>query len=400
MNKEDMYGLTNPQKNIWQTEQVIEKESSINHIYALMRLRGTLDSSILEKTINKIIENNDSFRLVIKKDKNEPKQYIAKYNWVNIEQEKIDEGKVENVIENYKNVKLSNNQLYSFKLLSTQENTYVLYKSHHIIADAWGMTQVAEQIKYIYNKMKNNEEIENKSISYKSFIEREAEYEKSAKYEIDKKFWENYVKSIEKSEKFNTTNRFDKKAKRCEYKLEEGLFEKITDYCKKHKITEYAFFLGSIAVYFRKMLNLNNIVIGTPFLNRQKRFKELSATGMYVSTLPLNIEMEEEKFADLCNKIATMNFNLYKHSNFAYRNIEELYHKYSNDNSNLYDVVFSYQINKLENAMDNKDLGMCRWIFLGEQNNPLSIHLTTLNNYKLISYDYLISYFNEIEIKK
>ena len=33
-----------------------------------------------------------------------------------------------------------------------------LYKSHHIIADAWSMSQVAEQIKDFYEKLQRDEQ--------------------------------------------------------------------------------------------------------------------------------------------------------------------------------------------------------------------------------------------------
>ena len=44
--------------------------------------------------------------------------------------------------------------------------------------------------------------------------------------------------------------------------------------------------------------------------------------------------------------------------------------------------------------------GNCSWLFSGFQNNPLSIHLTTLNNDKVLNYDYLTDCFSESEIKK
>lgn len=401
MKKEDVYGLTNPQKNIWQTEQVINKKSSINHIYAIMELDGVLDKELLEKTINKIIENNDSFRIKLQFNKGDAKQYIEQYKWVDIIKEEVKKDNIEKVIEQYKDEELSLNKLFAFKLVTTEENTYVFYKSHHIIADAWGMTQVAEQIKNIYKNLKNGEESNFQNISYISFIKREKEYKESQKYENDKTFWEKYVKQIKNDKLFNHTVKFNKKAERYEYRIKEKVFENISKYCKKNKLTEYSFFLGVISIYFNKISNIENLVIGTPFLNRQKKLEELKSTGMYVSTLPVNIHLQkEENFVGICKKIGVTNLSLYKHSKFPYYEIEQLYHKNTDNNSNIYDLVFSYQINQLENTINDKDSGICKWIFLGEQNNPLSIHLTTLNKYKIINYDYQISYFEKEDIEK
>ena len=56
MFKKDVYELTNPQKNIWQLEQVNEQNPSITHILSIMKLKGNLDVTLLEKTLSKIVE--------------------------------------------------------------------------------------------------------------------------------------------------------------------------------------------------------------------------------------------------------------------------------------------------------------------------------------------------------
>lgn len=401
MYKKDVYELTSPQNNIWQLEQVNNSKSPINHIYAVMKLNDRLDKKLLEKTINKIIEINDSFRIRIKKEKGEVYQYIDKYNWTEIEKIEIHDEDISEIIDKYKNEEISLEKLFTFKLIFTKTKTYVLYKTHHIIADAWGMTQVAEQIKEIYSVISKNEEYTNSKNSYTTLIKREKDYRNSDKYEKDKKFWEEYVKNINNTRIFKSNDRFEKKAKRYEYIFEEGLFEQISNYCRENKITEYAFLLGVLAIYYKKIFNSNKIVVGTAFLNRQKRYNELESTGMYVSTLPINIDVgKANTFIELCHNITSSNLSLYKHSNFPYHKIQELYCKQTQENTNLYEIGFSYQINTLQNEIKDDDYGECKWIFSGEQNNPITIHITTLNHYKILNYDYLISYFKDDEIKQ
>ena len=402
MLKKDLYELTTPQKNIWQLELVSNSQSSINHIFAIMKLKGCLNEDLLTKTINIIIEKNDSFRIKFFKKNSSIFQYIEDYSYTPIEIKYSNIDDINDIIENYKKSKITFDKLFCFCLVFTPNYTFVLYKSHHIIADGWGMTQVAEQIKEIYTKLLNGEDLSSyKKISYLSLIEREKKYFNSEKYNIDEQFWDNYVSLLSPSKLFNSSDIFEKKAVRFNQTINNSLFNRISAYCEKNKITEYSFFLGILSVYFSKIYNLNSIIFGTPFLNRQKRLGELESTGMYISTLPLNINIDyNDSFSGLCKKIGVSNLSLYKHSNFPYHKIQELYYKKTNDNSTLYDIGFSYQINKLENNLSNNDHGECQWLFLGEQNNPLTIHISTLNGYKLLSYDYLISCFTEKEIKK
>ena len=400
--KKDVYKLTNPQKNIWELEQINKEGTKINHILAILKLKGNLKEDLLVKTMNKIIEKNDSFRLKFIKNGQEVTQYVAEYEYTPIGVKHQSTDDITEMLEEYQNLEITLDKPFSFYLVFTPNYTYVLYKTHHIIADAWSVTQTAEQVKEFYEKLLKEEPEEAfDKPTYISFIEREQTYLESNKYNIDEEFWKNYVQQIIPTKLFNNSNNFDKKSKRYINPIDENLFKKISNYCEENKITEYSFFLGILSIYFAKIYNLKNIVFGTPFLNRQKRLNELICTGMFISTLPISINIDiDTSFLELCKKIGTNNISLFKHSGYPFHRIQELYCEHTKETSALYEIGFSYQINKQENSMENNDFGECSWEFSGEQNNPLTIHLTTLNNDKVINYDYQISCFSESTIQK
>ncbi len=400
--KKDVYELTNPQKNIWELEQINGSATPINHILSILKLKGNLDENLLAKTMNKIVEINDSFRLKFIQNGSNLCQYVEDYQSIPIDIRHLDSEDITNIIEEYQNVPLSIHDLFRFCLVFTPCYSYVIYKSHHIIADAWSMTQVADQIKNFYEAFLQNQENEiTQKPSYLAFINREKTYLETNKFQIDEQFWNNYVSDLSSTKLFHHSNSFQKEGKRYIQPIEDTLFHSISNYCEKNKITEYSFFLGILSIYFSKIYNLPKIVFGTPFLNRQKRLNELDCTGMFVSTLPLMIEPnEQDTFLTLCKKISSTNMSLFKHSCFPYHKIQEMYCNTIKENTSLYEIGFSYQINKQEHVMKNEDLGECTWLFSGQQNNPLTIHLTTLNNQKIINYDYWISCFSEQEIEK
>lgn len=396
-----LYELTNPQKNIWQLEQVNNHNNYINSILSYMKLQGNLDIELLDKTLNIIIEKNDSFRIKFLKKGNNLFQYIDDFSYTHIPVEISQTDNISSFIEKYNNVVLSLENLFAFFIVSTPNFTYVFYKAHHIISDAWGMTQVAEQVKEIYSLLVANQSIDNFSrVSYVNFINRESNYLTSKKYDSDLQFWDDYSCKLTSSKLFNKFDLFQKQATRFEYSIDENLSKKILDFCSKHNLTEYSFFLGVYSLFFSKYYDSEHIVFGTPFLNRQKRLKELEGTGMYVSTLPLNIEIPKKiSFIDFCKNINSLNLQLFRHSNFPFHKIQELYSSHFNDTSPLYEIGFSYQINHLTNKLENNDTGLCNWVFSGEQNNPLTIHLSKLNGNTLLFYDFMNNCFNLKEIK-
>lgn len=399
--KKDVYELTSSQKNIWELEQINGSGTPINHIFSMLKLKGNLDEKLLDKTLNKIIEQNDSFRLKFIRNGKNIYQYVEEYKYAPIEVKHFYTEDISNAVEEYQNLELSLDNLFRFCIVFTPEHSYVFYKAHHIVTDAWSSTQVAEQIKDFYEKLSKNASPESfEKPSYINFINREQSYINSNKYDLDKQFWSEYVTKLSTTKLFQNNN-LQKNAKRYQQPIENSLFDAISLYCANNRITEYSFFLGILSLYFNKIYNSPNIVFGTPFLNRQKRLKELETTGMFVSTLPLMIDVNsEDTFVSLCKKITSTNISLFKHSNFPYHKIQELYYDFSKENTALYEVGFSYQINKQEHSMENNDLGECTWLFSGEQNNPLTIHISTLNNEKVIFYDYCLSCFEENDIKE
>ena len=352
MTKQNTYKLTNPQKNIYQVEQQLSN-SAINHIASYIKFSEVLDASVLSKTLNKLIKANDSFRLVFEQESDNLVQYFKPYSYVEIPIKILENENISTFVDYFKNYQISLKNTFAFFIVITPTCSYIFFKVHHIISDAWGMTQVAEQIKEIYNKLLNNEDLSTYSKpSYLSLINREIEYTKSANYDKDSTFWENYVKQMDSSKLFNENNLYDYSAKRFEYNLDDSLCQKISVFCQEYNITEYAFFLGIISISINKLYNKKNLVIGTPFLNRLKKYNDFNSTGLYVSTLPLFVSASDETdFVSLCKKISNTNLSIFRHASFQFNKIQKMYNEATHSTTKIFDIGFSYQINKLSNNL-------------------------------------------------
>ena len=415
MDKE-LFPLTNPQKNFWQLEQVNDANKTLNSIFTTLKLPKGTDLAILDKTLNKIREVNDSLRLRFVVDENrEVSQYVENYKYIPSRIIECSTEDISQVIENEKNDFLSvGGKVNELAIIKTPFNCFVFYKSHHILSDGWGMTQVADQIKEIYVMLENGEDLSNyHKPSYIDFISRTQEYMNSAKYLKDKEFWQNFISDVEPCTCFQNVNNAEKSAKRIEHEIPSSTAKKIEDFCEANKITEYSFFLAIISIYVYQIYNMDNFAIGTPFLNRQKRFGEFEETGLHISTLPLPIHINNsENFLQLCREINSKNLSLYKHGNFPYHDIQKMFNEEKITNNNIYEIGFSYQINISEKEFNskcydkstksswNKGIGECEWLFSGEQNNAITFHLTQLNVRKLFAIDYLTSLFSDEQIEK
>ena len=275
MEQNKMYELTAPQKSIWLTEQYFEN-TSINNICGSVIMKQDVDLNILNKAINVFVENNDSFKLRFHQNGANLLQYFTKDEEINFERLDIkEENEIEIFAKKIVAIKfnLFDSRIFDFKLfkLSSGFGGFIV-NVHHIISDAATLSFVGTEIVEIYSKLLKNEIIPKKNYSYIDYINFEKDYINSPKFEKDKAYWnENLlplpeVASVPSISQNNKVNDF--KANRIEYIFDNILISKIKDFCTKNNISVFNFLMGIYSIYFGRINNMENFLVGTPILNR------------------------------------------------------------------------------------------------------------------------------------
>lgn len=403
MDKE-MFNLTYPQKNIWLVEETNEK-LPINVISGAININSRIDKKICNDALNEIIKINEALRFNVSKNNNgEVFQILKEYNYEKfqiIEFKNYENAK--EYIEKFskESINIYSGNLYDFKILRYNDGTgTLLLKAHHIVLDAWSAGLVVSQvINYIESKSKNCEfEISNIN-SYKEYINTENEYKNSAKYEKDSAFFDEYINGYNEIVTLKNNTNITNKANRYSVKLTKEINDKITQFCKDNRISPYVLFLTALNIYLYRIKGKNDIIIGTPVLNRTN-FLEKNMVGMFVSTQPLRTKINENStFFELAKGISLNTLSLFRHQRYPYYKILEKVHKEKEIKYNLYDIVLSYQ-NARAN-IENKEKYNTVWPFNGSIDQQLQIHIMDLDNTGIlnINYDYLEELFDEVEIK-
>ena len=78
MLKKDVYSLTNPQKNIYDTE-IFFRNSSLNNIGGYVFINEKIEVEQLKKAIHLYVKKNDALRLKIQIIDGEPYQFLENY---------------------------------------------------------------------------------------------------------------------------------------------------------------------------------------------------------------------------------------------------------------------------------------------------------------------------------
>ena len=404
-----MGNLTNAQKSIWVTEQYY-RGSSINNICGSAVIQEKVDFYKLEESIKLVCKKHDNFWLEFKLVDGEVKQVLSERKKIQIDTVNIaGQNDLENEINKISRTtfKLENSKLFKFYIFKFKDGkgAFVL-NIHHLISDAWTLALICNEIIKTYSALKQNKEIQEKAIySYIDYIKSEKEYQKSEKFEKDKKYWEERFQNIPEvatipgsiKEK-NDTNNPD--GERKQYQIEKKDIAKIKEYCKENRISLYNFFMAVYAIYIGEISGLDEFVIGTPILNRTN-FKEKQAAGMFINMAPFKINMDEKiGFQEFVKNIATDSMDMLKHQKYSYQALIENLRKRDKNIPNLYNILLSYQITNAQQTEGDVKY-KTEWTFNGCCAEDIDIQIYDLNDTGSlnVAYDYKTSKYAEKDIE-
>lgn len=401
----ELYPLTYSQKNIWYTEKMYPG-TSVANVAGTLRMKINIDFNILEKAINKFVEQNDGMRLQIIEGNSEPCQYVSEYSEFNVEFIDFSNKPIE---EFYKFEEeqtrgiftLFDAPLFKFVMVKLSENDGGFYiKTHHLISDAWSMGLLGSKIVELYNTILNGEEIVEQHISYIQHVIKEQEYETSNKYIKDKEFWNNKYQEVPEVTilKQKKLDNLSIKAKRKTFVLPEKLTKKIYEYSKNNRTSIFSMYMAAISMYINRVTNKSHINLGTIFLNRLDSL-EKNTIGMFVTTVPVKLDIDDKKnFREYSKQVTDEMMGIMRHQRYPFSILQEEIHKKYNTDEVLYDIVLSYQNTKFT-KQDNINIST-RWHFSGYQSNGLTIHINDRDSEQklIIDYDYLKDLFYDKEI--
>lgn len=403
---EKLFDLTIPQKSIWNTEKFY-KDTSIANVSGTGKIDEIVDFNMLEKAINIVVERNDALRIRIKIQNNKPMQYFDKYEFFHVDcvlvkNEEEAEKKIQDLVTTHINV--LNEKLVKFIMFKFPNGKGGFnIVGNHITSDAWSSARVCSEVINVYSKLIKNESVEDTlESSYIDYINSETEYLNSDKYIKDKEFWkQRFNKQYETAKVIpnNDEKTINSKAKRKEIKISKLITKQINEYCKINRISPFVFLLGIYGIYLSKINNLDEIIIGTPMLNR-KGIKEKQMIGMFVNTLPFKISINSKlNIKDLFTQIAQDSMSMLRHQKYSFFELINYIRKNLKMNNNLYDFVISYQ-NAKTTANESDIKYSAKWNFNENISETINVHISDIDSEEQynIFYDYQINCLKEKDI--
>lgn len=398
LNDKEFYKLTTPQKSIYITEQYY-KNTNINNVAGYLHIYEKINPEKIEYAINKFIKENEQFRArFFQNEKNVLNQYYADYRKENIKIYKLKDLDEKKIFEKEfcnKGFNIIENKLYRFCIYQLKNGEGgVIVSANHLICDAWSISLLINSIVNTYS----NKEIEiNEKYQYKKYIVDEQEYYKSENYKKDEQYW----RDIFSDSDIEIVNKDLQEEDICAKRLETTIDGKLLENILKIDKSFFNLYMSALSIYFAKLNNQKNIIIGTPILNR-KNYIEKQIVGMFVNTLPLKVNVERDiTFNDFIKNNKKNEMQLFKHQKMPYERIMKFAKENNPQINTLFNITVSYQ-----NARDNHKESSLNyntgWVFNDCISDALDIHISDLDNTGnlKIMYDYQVNKFDESEIIK
>ncbi|MCL2817210.1 MAG: amino acid adenylation domain-containing protein, partial [Clostridiales bacterium] len=386
--------LSIPQRGIWYTEKFYPG-TSIAGVSATMRLMASIDFSLLEQAINRLIEDNDSLRLRVFMRNNEPRQYVAPHTYRKFDVKDFSKSE-DGLFRDWENTMsrtpffAEDDDLFRFVLLKIDENTCGYFVSlHHLISDAWSMVLLGDEIMRHYLDLQKGLEIQKPRPSFLDCLEEERAYLESERHKKDAAFWQEQFQSLPEQMGIKTrkSRGIGTAAARKTYILPRFLRDKIREHVASSGTSMFVLFISTFVIYMTRTTDCEDVVIGVPVFGRYTP-KMKGTLGMFVSSTPFRIKVDTNDSHEAFVKGVTKSWmNVLRHQRFP---IDEILHDVRDrfgDVERIYDIVFSYQNAKFERAEDSLNLDS-RWHFNGHQRESLAIHVSEREDDGNISIDY------------
>ncbi len=357
--------MNNFQKNILYSEK-INMDTPVSNIGGMINFSVDILYEQFEKIIVEIIRANSEIRLRLNKN-NELYEYKCKK--YNIKHIRIN-GDCLTAAKEFIKIPFDiyDNDLFEFAFVEYSGGKAGFLKLHHLIGDAASIVLICKNIEKGYKALLDNKNFicEHIETVYKQLTDEKIK--KASEY-FEKKLYNVPVCSI-------NTSDYNADIKKFSIKL-------------PHK-NMYSDFLTALYIYLSALTNYKKIVIGNVFGNRIK--KEFDMFGMFVNTLPIVMEFENENFSEISKKISSELFTLMKYSGYSLIDLK----KYNNVKGTLYNISVSYKTSRF---LPEIDIGEVIEIFNGYCDLPMRIFVEEYNDRLDFDIHYKNKIFSDVQIE-
>ncbi|MBV6623046.1 MAG: amino acid adenylation domain-containing protein [Rivularia sp. (in: Bacteria)] len=353
----NIFPLSFAQQRLWFLDK-LEPGNPFYNIPGAVKLKGKLNITALEQSINEIIQRHQILRSIFKTINGQPVQVIQaslklRIPIVDLSGSVLPEPELQQLInqEALTAFDLESSPLLRVKLLKLNQTEFViLFTLHHIIADGWSMGLLVEELVTLYTNLCNQEQLlslPELPIQYADFAVWQKEWLQGKVLEQQLNYWKQQLNNISllalPTDKPRPTIPTFKGASHS-FILSQDLTKRLRSLSRKKNVTLFMTLLAAFKVLLYRYTNQDDICIGSPIANRNRPEIE-KLIGFFVNTLVLRTDLSgNPTFTELLTRVRDITLGAYSHQDLPFEKLVEELQPERNLNYNpLFQVAFQLQ---------------------------------------------------------
>ncbi|MGQ5521823.1 non-ribosomal peptide synthetase [Chitinimonas sp. PSY-7] len=264
-------------------------------------------------------------------------------------------------------------------LLSNGENEHcLLLQFHHLVMDGWGTAQLMRSWAACYAAQSQNEPAPCADpTAYRRFIDETQTYRASADFERDANFWQSQLPMLpppllERHYAASTSDTLPA-AQLAVLHLPRAEYNRMFAFANEHGQGEFALFLSALALYFSRVQQLDEVVIGIPCLNRSGR-RNRETLGMYVGVMPLRVPVDRQASAEqLLTTVNRVLRQALRHAHYPLSETGRRLQAIRQNRDSLFDVLLSFERQDYSVQFGEAKTVGSRQFFTGIARYPLGV---------------------------
>ncbi|MDB9509542.1 amino acid adenylation domain-containing protein, partial [Microcystis aeruginosa CS-338/01] len=329
--------LSFAQTRLWFLAE-FESNSSFYNIPLALRLEGNLNSEILIQSLEEICDRHEALRTNFITVDGIPTQVIQARTWtvtvVDLQHLSGSEQAIasQELAQNQaiQPFDLAGEPLIRITLLVLSETEHLLLVCmHHIVSDGWSMGVFLQELTALYNAYIQglSSPLNPLSIQYGDFTLWQRQWLQGELLQQQLDYWQKQLAGAPALLSLPTDrprpNQQSFAGGHIPFSLSLELTEKLTQLTQEQGVTLFMTLLTAYAVLLYRYTEQEDILIGTPIANRNRREIE-GLIGFFVNTLVLRIDLSgKPNFNQLLGRVREMAMDAYAHQDLPFEMLVE-----------------------------------------------------------------------------
>ncbi|HEY7167532.1 MAG TPA: non-ribosomal peptide synthase/polyketide synthase, partial [Candidatus Binatia bacterium] len=357
--RHDPLPLSFAQQRLWFLDQ-LEPGRSVYNVPSATRVRGPLDVSALERSLNEIVKRHEALRTTFPSVAGEPVQMIAPSLSLSFqvthligetEKERESQAKFAAREEAEKPFDLARGPLIRAMLLRLEEDDHVLLlTTHHIVFDGWSVGVLNRELSVLYDvySKTGSSSLVDLPIQYGDFAVWQRQWLAGDVFRDQLSYWKRQLAGIpavislplDRPRPAQQTYR----GARQSFGLSTELTQKLKTLSRDRNATLFMTLLAAFQTLLYRYTGQNDIIVGSPIANRNRNEIE-NLIGFFVNTLVLRADFSKNPtYSELLAQVAETALQAYAHQDLPFEKlVEELSPNRVLSHSPIFQVMFSLQ---------------------------------------------------------